>query len=174
MNDQLEAETSTWHTQQSQQTDIYVSAGIRTRNTSTRAAEDPRRRLRGHREWPVYYKYRVIKNSLCTWWLKYRKLQVMFNMFCASRQTVIDTPNYVLEDTRFTLTPSVIPNSNYVIMLSDLNCLKYFWVFLYCNRQVYRDYFIILYKYVNSMLYSIQFCDNTQWIAGARNVKISF
>jgi hypothetical protein len=29
-------------------------------------------------------------------------------------------------DTRLTVTPSVIPNSNYVIMVSDWNCLKYF------------------------------------------------
>jgi hypothetical protein len=29
-------------------------------------------------------------------------------------------------DTRLTLTPSVIPNSNYVIMVSDWSCLKYF------------------------------------------------
>jgi hypothetical protein len=27
-------------------------------------------------------------------------------------------------DTKLTLTPSVIPNSNYIIMLSDWNCLK--------------------------------------------------
>jgi hypothetical protein len=32
-------------------------------------------------------------------------------------------------DTRRTLTPFVIPNSNYVIMVSDLNCLKYFCLF---------------------------------------------
>jgi hypothetical protein len=32
-------------------------------------------------------------------------------------------------DTRLTLTPSVIPNSNYVFMVSDRNCLKYFCVF---------------------------------------------
>jgi hypothetical protein len=32
-------------------------------------------------------------------------------------------------DTRLTLTPSVIHNSNYVIMVSDRNCLKYFCVF---------------------------------------------
>jgi hypothetical protein len=32
-------------------------------------------------------------------------------------------------DTRLTLTPSVIPNSNYVIMVSVWNCLKYFGVF---------------------------------------------
>jgi hypothetical protein len=30
---------------------------------------------------------------------------------------------------RLTLTPSVIPNSNYVIMVSDWNCLKYFCEF---------------------------------------------
>jgi hypothetical protein len=28
-------------------------------------------------------------------------------------------------DTRLTLTPSVIPNSNYIMMVSDWNCLKY-------------------------------------------------
>jgi hypothetical protein len=32
-------------------------------------------------------------------------------------------------DTRITLTPYVIHNSNYVIMISDRNCLKYFCVF---------------------------------------------
>jgi hypothetical protein len=46
--------------------------------------------------------YRVIKKSLCTWWLQYRKLQVMFKVSPTSLQTFIDT--------RLTLTPSVIPN----------------------------------------------------------------
>jgi hypothetical protein len=32
-------------------------------------------------------------------------------------------------DTRLTLTPSVIHNSNYVTMVSDWNCLKYFFLF---------------------------------------------
>jgi hypothetical protein len=50
-------------------------------------------------------------------------------------------------DTRLRLTPSVIPNCNYVIMVSDWNCLKYFCVFLYCNHQVHRDFLITLYKY---------------------------
>jgi hypothetical protein len=36
--------------------------------------------------------------SLCTWWLQYRKLQVMFKVSPASLQTFIDTPNCVLED----------------------------------------------------------------------------
>jgi hypothetical protein len=35
--------------------------------------------------------YRVIKKSLCTWWLQYRKLQVMFEVSPASLQTFIDT-----------------------------------------------------------------------------------
>jgi hypothetical protein len=43
----------------------------------------------------------------------------MFKVSPASLQTFIDMPNCVLEDTRLTLTPSVIPNSNYVIMVSD-------------------------------------------------------
>ena len=45
--------------------------------------------------------------------------------------------------------PSVIPNSNYVIMVGDRNCLKYciFACFLYCKRQVHRDFVIILYNY---------------------------
>jgi hypothetical protein len=32
-------------------------------------------------------------------------------------------------NTGLALTPSVIPNSNYVTMVSDWNCLKYFYVF---------------------------------------------
>jgi hypothetical protein len=36
--------------------------------------------------------------SLCSWWLQYRKLQVMFKASPASPQTFIDTPNCVLED----------------------------------------------------------------------------
>ena len=50
-------------------------------------------------------------------------------------------------DTRLTLTPSVIPNSKYVTMVGDWNCLKYciFAYYLYCNRQVHRDFLITLY-----------------------------
>jgi hypothetical protein len=45
----------------------------------------------------------------------------MFKVSPVSLQTFIDT--------RLTLTPSVIHNSNYVITVSDWNCLKYFCVF---------------------------------------------
>jgi hypothetical protein len=71
----------------------------------------------------------MIKKSLCTWWLQYWKLQVMFKVSLASLQTFIDTPNCVLEDRFQHSTPSVIPNSNYVFMVSDWNCLKYFCMF---------------------------------------------
>jgi hypothetical protein len=53
----------------------------------------------------------------------------MFKVSPACLQTFIDTDRPGQGDTRLTLTPSVIPNANYVIMLSDLNCLKYFCVF---------------------------------------------
>jgi hypothetical protein len=57
-------------------------------------------------------------------------------------------------DTRLTLTPSVIPNSNYVIMVSYWNCLKYFCVFFWCcNHQVHRDFFITLYDSTNTSLW---------------------
>jgi hypothetical protein len=40
----------------------------------------------------VRWTYRMIKKSLCTGWLQYRKLQVMFKVSPASLQTFIDTP----------------------------------------------------------------------------------
>jgi hypothetical protein len=46
-----------------------------------------------------------------------------------------------------TLTPSVIPNYNYVITVSDWNCLEYVCVFIYCNHQVHRGFLITLYFY---------------------------
>jgi hypothetical protein len=67
------------------------------------------------------YIYRVIKKSLCTWRLQYRNLQVMLKVSPTSLQTFIDT--------RLTLIPSVIPNSNYVIMVTYWHFLKYFCVF---------------------------------------------
>jgi hypothetical protein len=71
----------------------------------------------------------------------------MLKVSPASLQIFIDTPKCVLEeDTTLTLTPSVIPNYNYVIIVSDWNCLKYFCAFLYCNHQVHRDFLITLYN----------------------------
>jgi hypothetical protein len=51
-------------------------------------------------------------------------------------------------DTRLTLTPSDIPNSNYVIMVCDWNCLNIFACVLCCNNLVHRDFLITLYMYV--------------------------
>jgi hypothetical protein len=101
--------------------------------------------------------YRVIKKSLCTWWLQYRKLQVMFKVSRASLQTFIDT--------RLTLTPSVIPNSNYVIMVSDWNCLKYFCVFSVLQSsgaQRLFDHHVLLRFHCNSMLVVKPCCSSTR------------
>jgi hypothetical protein len=61
----------------------------------------------------------------------------MFKLSPASLQTFIDTPNCVLED--------CVQYTNYVVMVSDWSCLKYFWVFLHYNNQVQRDFLITLY-----------------------------
>ena len=53
-------------------------------------------------------------------------------------------------DTRLTLMPSIIPTSNYVIMVSDWNCLKYcnFACFYFCTVIVRCiDFLITLYYY---------------------------
>jgi hypothetical protein len=81
-----------------------------------------------------------------------QKVTVMFKVSPASLQTFIDA--------RLTLTPSVIPNSNYVIMVSYRNCLKYFCLFLYCNHQVYRYSLITLYvdgfiAAVNTLIFAV-------------------
>jgi hypothetical protein len=85
-------------------------------------------------------KYRVIKKSLCTWWLQHTS----FLPHYVAQSECLPADCQSQGDTRLALTPSVLPNSNYVIMVRDWNCLKYFCVFLYCN-QVHRDFFIPLY-----------------------------
>jgi hypothetical protein len=46
--DQPNAQTATWNTQHSQETDIQAPGGIRTQNPSKPAAANPRLRPRGH------------------------------------------------------------------------------------------------------------------------------
>jgi hypothetical protein len=72
-----------------------------------------------------------------------QKVTVMFNVSPASLQILLKRRT-VFSKTVFgiALTPSVIRNSNYVIMVSDWNCLK---CFLYCNHQVHRDFLITQY-----------------------------
>jgi hypothetical protein len=48
-----------------------------------------------------------------------------------------------------TLTPSAIPNYNYVIMVSDWNCINIFACFLQCNHHVHRDVLSTLYLFIN-------------------------
>ena len=62
----------------------------------------------------------------------------MFKVFPASLQTFIDTPNCVLED-RVRYSKLHIPN---VFCDDHLQLINHV---LYCNRQVYRDFLIILY-----------------------------
>jgi hypothetical protein len=49
-------------------------------------------------------------------------------------------------DTRLTLMPFIVPNSNYVLMVNNWNCLKHICVLLYCNHQMHRDFSITLYN----------------------------
>ena len=85
--------------------------------------------------------HRVIKKSLCTWWLQFRKLQVMFKVSPASLQTFIDMPNCVLED-RVQYSTVHIPNVFCDGHLQLINCVYY-------NYQVHRDFLITLCIYIN-------------------------
>ena len=96
--------------------------------------------------------YRVIKKSLCTW-LQHWKLQVMFKV----------SPRQSADTYWHAKLCSVIPNPNYVITVGDWNCLKYciFACFLYCNRQVHRDFLITLYyqPFLNILTWGLQEMD---------------
>jgi hypothetical protein len=60
----------------------------------------------------------------------------MFKVSPASLQTFIDPI--------LTLTPSAIPNPNYIIMVIEI-VQNIFACFLCCNYLVHRDFLIILY-----------------------------
>jgi hypothetical protein len=86
-------------------------------------------------------------------------------MFEVSPALLQTADRMVQGDTRLTLTPSVIPSSNYVIVVNDWNCLKYFCVFLYCNHQVHRDFWITLYIFwVMELICMLREIDNTRVI----------
>jgi hypothetical protein len=74
--------------------------------------------------------YRVIKKSLCTRNVRSSTDNTIItkHVFLASllaQSDFLAADRQGQGDARLTLTPSVIPNSNCVIMLSDWNCLKY-------------------------------------------------
>jgi hypothetical protein len=73
---------------------------------------------------------RVIKQSPCTWWLKYRKL--LFKVSSASLQTFIDTPNCVLED-RVHYSTVHIPNIFCDGHLQIINCLGFVRIHWVCT-----------------------------------------
>ena len=66
--------------------------------------------------------YRAIKKSLCTWWLKYRKLQVMFKL-SPPPQTFIDTSNCLHED-RVQCSTVLIPIAFCDGHLQIINCVR--------------------------------------------------
>jgi hypothetical protein len=77
--------------------------------------------------------YRVIKKSLCTWWLQYRKIQVMFKVSPASLQTFTDTPNCVLED-RVQYSTVHIPNvfcDDHLQLINCVGIVRIHWGFFF-------------------------------------------
>jgi hypothetical protein len=90
----------------------------------------------------------MIKKCLCTWWLQYRKLQVMSKVSPANLQIFIDTQSCVLED-RVQYSRVHFPNVFCVGHLLTINCVGNA-CFLYCNYQVRRDFLITLYNDVIS------------------------
>jgi hypothetical protein len=73
----------------------------------------------------------MVKKSLCTWWLQYRKLQVMFKLFLTRLQIFTDTPNCVHED-RVHYSTVHIPNVFCDGHLQIINCVgvvRKHWVF---------------------------------------------
>jgi hypothetical protein len=73
----------------------------------------------------VYIIYKVIKKSLCTWWLPHTS----FLPHYVAQSDCLAVDRLGQGDTILTLTPSVIPNFNYVFMVSYWNSLKYFACF---------------------------------------------
>jgi hypothetical protein len=71
--------------------------------------------------------YRVIKKSLCAWWLQYVKLQIMFRVSLASLQTFIDMPNCFFEDQHGPCSEFILwwPSSSYQLCRDCSNTLEF-------------------------------------------------
>jgi hypothetical protein len=94
----------------------------------------------------------VIKKSLCTWWLQYRKLKVC-SKFPPPVSRCLLTRRTVLED-GVQYSTVHIPNAFCDGHLQIINCVgtvqihwDFSW-FLYYNHQVHRDFFITVYLWV--------------------------
>jgi hypothetical protein len=83
--------------------------------------------------------------SLCAWWLQHTS----FLPHYVAQSDCLSADHQGQGDTRLTLMPSIIPNSNYVIMVSDWNCLKYFCLFfctvlIRCTETFWSPFIIII------------------------------
>jgi hypothetical protein len=113
--------------------------------------------------------YRVIKKSLCTWWLQLSQ-HTSFLLHYLAQSYCLAADRQGQGGTRLTLTPSVIPNSNYVIMVSDWNCLKYFCVIISVRRFSRKLLIIILLRFEGTFIFSTDFI----WILGYQILWKSF
>jgi hypothetical protein len=80
--------------------------------------------------------YRMIKKSLCTYAVQQITPLSQHTSFLShylAQSDCLAADRQGQGNTRLTLTPAVILNFNYVIMVSDWNCLKYFCVFFFCT-----------------------------------------
>ena len=77
-----------------------------------------------------YSLYRVIKTFLCTWWLQYRTLQVMFKVSTASLQTFINKPNCILEDRVQYRTVHIaeVLSDDYLQIINCVGIVRIHWV----------------------------------------------
>jgi hypothetical protein len=98
------------------------------------------------------YIYRMIKNSLCTWWLQYKKLTGMFKLFPAVYRHLL-TRRTVFSKTVFSIAPSTyrIYSMMAIFKSSIVLGLFEYTECLHCNNQVHRDFLITL-----------NYCSNTR------------
>jgi hypothetical protein len=73
----------------------------------------------------------VINKSLCTWWVTPLSQHTSFLPHYLAQSDCLVADCQSQGDTKLTLKPSIIPNSNYVIMVSDWNSLKNVCVFFF-------------------------------------------
>ena len=94
--------------------------------------------------------YRVIKKSLCTWWLQYRKLQVMFKVSPASLHRFIDRTNCVLED-RIQYSTVHIPNvfcDGHLQIINLVGIVRIHWV--RCREIFDHPVLVMLPKFISA------------------------
>jgi hypothetical protein len=86
----------------------------------------------------VRFYYRVIKKSLCTWWLQYKNTQKYFKQF--QSLTMITLLELGITDS---VSVSLVSINVWRLAGDTLNITCNF---LYCNHQVHRDFLFTLYN----------------------------